>query len=129
MPVLPFLLEEFVSFHPKSRNILAMEHHHTDQQQFSTADQEKHFLWGRQDLIYSKAPELPQKLKNKETNISSLVTAMADVGPYKGENLVLTGEAVWLSRTGKKLYQKYQKELGFMVFFFFYVYEVLKVLK
>lgn len=88
-------------------NILAMQHHHIDQLQFSKQNQEKHF-------IFSTAFELPPVWQNKETKISSLVTAMADVWPYKVSKLnVLTGARARLSALRKGLDQKYQWELLF----------------
>ena len=85
---------------------------------FQKQNQEKHFLRGPQHLIFSIVPKLPPvsqiflKIKNKnkkflKTSISSLITAMADVQPYKGSELhVLTGERDSTAFKDKGLHQK-----------------------
>lgn len=93
-------------------NILAMQHHHTDQLQFPKAESREAFPLGLpQHLIFNIVPELPPVSQNKIKKIlniiSSLATAMADVQPYKGSELhVLTGETVCPSRKRKRLCEK-----------------------
>lgn len=52
---------------------------------FQKQNRKKHFLCDHQHLVFRIAPGLPPGSQSKETSVSPLVTAMADVEPYKGE--------------------------------------------